>query len=103
MFRQPTYIPKKKYSLRYINKNKCKDIQNIVLMYDFYRVQMKKKKNMNANRIAKLTKKTYQERVKQANFHSGYEYEQEFMPGINFYKFLAKRSGAFIDNKFDKL
>ena len=53
--------------------------------------------------MEKMARKTYMERMKQANFNEGYDYEGEIMPFVHFYKFLAKRSGSHMNNKFDKL
>eukprot|EP00347_Sterkiella_histriomuscorum_P010413 403376398 len=50
-----------------------------------------------------MARKTYKERVKQVNFIEGYNYDGELMPFVNFYKFLAKRSGSHMNNKFDQL
>lgn len=50
-----------------------------------------------------MAKRTYKERVKQLNFIHGYFYDGEMMPFVSFYKFLAKRAGSHMNNKFDQL
>ena len=51
----------------------------------------------------KMAIRTYQERVKQVNFINGYEYNEDLMPFVAFYKFLAKRKAKYMNNKHDML
>lgn len=53
--------------------------------------------------MEKLARKTYHERVKQVNFINGYYYGGDIIPFVYFYKFLAKRAGGHMNNKYDML
>ena len=48
-------------------------------------------------------RQTYKERFKQISFLNGYDYDGDILPFVNFYKFLAKKKGSFMSNKFDSL